>query len=61
LKDRADGLLDEARSGRPRTINDDQVAAVIEPTLRTAPADATRWSIRSNLSKPYVANLDSRD
>ena len=41
LKDRCDGLLDEARPGRPRTINDDQVAAVIERTLRTTPADAT--------------------
>jgi len=40
-------LLDEARPGRPRTINDDQVAAVIERTLRTTPADATHWSIRS--------------
>ena len=40
LKDRCDGLLDEARPGRPRTINDDQVAAVIERTLRTTPVDA---------------------
>lgn len=47
LIDRIDGLLDEARPGRPRTINDDQVAAVIERTLRTTPADATHWSIRS--------------
>ncbi len=46
-KDRCEGLLDEARPGRPRTIDDDQVAAVIEPTLRTMPADATYWSIRS--------------
>jgi transposase len=47
LKDRCDGLLDEARSGRPRTIDDEQVAAVIERTLRTTPTDATHWSIRS--------------
>jgi transposase len=47
LKDRIDGLLDEARSGRPRMIGDDQVAAVIERTLRSTPADATHWSIRS--------------
>jgi transposase len=47
LEDRIEGLLDEARPGRPRTINDDQVAAVIERTLRTTPADATHWSIRS--------------
>ena len=47
LNDRCDGLLDEARPGRPRTIDDDQVAAVIERTLRTTPLDATHWSIRS--------------
>ena len=47
LKDRIEGLLDEARPGRPRTIDDDQVAAVIERTLRSTPGDATHWSIRS--------------
>src|SRR5678816_3420129 len=47
LKDRCDGLLDEARPGRPRTIDDDQIAAVIERTLHTTPVDATHWSIRS--------------
>src|SRR3977135_3731690 len=44
LKDRIEGLLDEARPGRPRTIDDDQVAAVIERTLRSTPKDATHWS-----------------
>jgi DNA-binding MurR/RpiR family transcriptional regulator len=37
----------KARPDRPRTINDDQVAEVIERTLRTTPTDATHWSIRS--------------
>jgi transposase len=46
-KDRIDGLLDAPRPGRPRTIEDDQVAAVIERTLYSTPADATHWSIRS--------------
>jgi transposase len=34
LKDRCNDLFDEIRPGRPRTIDDDQVAAVIERTLR---------------------------
>src|SRR3981081_1841597 len=42
LKDRCDGLFDEARPGRPRTISDDQAAAVIERTLRTTPPDDAR-------------------
>ena len=47
LKERIEGLLDEARPGRPRTIDDDRVAAVIEHTLPSTPDDATHWSIRS--------------
>ena len=47
LADRLEGLLDEACPGRPRTIANDQVAAVIERTLRSAPKDATRCRIRT--------------
>ena len=41
------GLLDEPRPGRPRTVADEQVEAVITRTLETTPKDATQWSTRS--------------
>lgn len=41
-------LSDEYRPGRPRTISDDEVEAVIVKTLEeTPPDDATQWSTRS--------------
>src|SRR5215211_3985173 len=44
---RLDGLLDEPRPGRPRTISDEQVDEVIVKTLESTPKDATHWSTRS--------------
>ena len=44
---RLDGLFDEPRSGRPRTIGDEQVAEVVTLTLERTPKDATHWSKRS--------------
>ena len=44
---RIDGLSDEPRPGRPRTITDEQVDAVITTTLERTPRDATHWSTRS--------------
>lgn len=42
-----DGLHDDVRSGRPRTVREQQVAEIINHTLHTHPADATHWSTRS--------------
>jgi transposase len=46
-RDRLEGLLDEPRPGRPRTVTDAQVEEVIIKTLESAPKDATHWSTRS--------------
>src|SRR3954452_3283945 len=46
LADRLVGWRDEPRPGRPRTITDDQVEAVIVKTLESAPRNATHCSTR---------------
>jgi transposase len=42
-----DGLHDEPRPGKPRTIGDEDVERVIVKTLEEQPKDATQWSTRS--------------
>lgn len=44
---RLEGLTDAPRTGKPRTIEDAQVEAVITRTLESTPKDATHWSTRS--------------
>ena len=47
LAERLDGLTDEPRPGRPRTVLDEQVEAVITRTLESTPVNATHWLTRS--------------
>ena len=41
-----EGLHDEMKSGRPRTISDEQVAMVVRKTLRSRPKGGTHWAVR---------------
>jgi transposase len=53
---RLEGLVDEPRPGRPRTITDEQVEAVITKTLESRPADgSTHWSTRSMAKEAGVS------
>jgi transposase len=45
--DRLLGLSDEPRSGAPRRLGDETIAALVARTLEAMPAGATHWSRRS--------------
>ena len=47
LAHRIQGLHDELRPGRPRSLGDEEVAALIQKALQTKPSNATHWSVRS--------------
>ena len=50
----------ELRPGRPRSYDDERVAALMRKVLQSRPPDATQWSVRSaaqasGISKSTVA------
>jgi transposase len=62
IEHRLDGLLDEERPGRPRTISVDQVEDVIVATLESTPPNATHWTrskmaARTGLSKTTIGKI----
>jgi putative transposase len=60
VSDRIEGLTDQYRPGRPRTVSDVQVAEVIERTLHSKPKDATHWSIRSMAGETGLSHTTIR-
>ena len=56
------GLYDELRPGRPRTIEEERVAALLKRTLSRKPTAGTHWTVRlaaqaSGISKTTVHRL----
>jgi len=56
------GLYGEVRPGRPRTISDEKIAAMIRKTLHAKPPNATHWTVRlmaaqTRLSKSTVQRI----
>jgi putative transposase len=56
------GLHDELKAGRPRSISDEMVASLVRKTLQTKPRDGTHWTIRTiaaetRISRPTVHRI----
>jgi len=48
IERRINGLYSETRAGKPRSIDDERLAELINTTLHTKPADgSTHWSVRA--------------
>ena len=57
LQARISGLYDELRPGKPRTIDDERVAELINKTLHTKPTNgATHWSVRSIAAETGISS-----
>lgn len=52
-----EGLHDELRPGRPRTVLDEKVAELIHKTLETKPEGATHWSSRTMADEIGISHM----
>ena len=53
---RIEGLHDELRPGKPRSIDDERIAALLNTTLHAKPKDgATHWSVRGLAAETGIA------
>jgi len=56
LERRINGLYDELRPGKPRTIDDERIAELIKTTLHSKPADgSTHWSVRAVAAETSIS------
>lgn len=56
LEKRIAGLYDDVRPGRPRSIDDERIAQLIQKTLHTRPKDgATHWSVRTVAAETKIS------
>jgi putative transposase len=51
------GLHDELRPGRPRSVADEKVAELIHKTLKTQPEGMTHWSTRTIAGETGVSHM----
>jgi len=56
FEQRINGLYDEVRPGKHRTIDDERVTELIYKTLHTKPADgSTHWSVRAIAAETTIS------
>jgi len=55
VEKRLDGIFDEPRVGRPRTVTDDDVQRIVDTTLHERPKASTSWSSRMLAARAGVS------
>lgn len=55
VEDGLAGLRNEPRPGRPRTLDDQRVADLLNKALQTRPAKQTHWSLRSFAAEASIS------